>query len=262
MGRVAEKEPVNRLRSFERDDENDTRMFDKLEEYVLEHYPNPQRIGCLDHNTLSAFVETPEKLDLGEVKYLHIFKCAECTRDLRELRRIREGRLQQSLTSSSVASSSAQEKSRKWKQWFAKAAELACTAAIRIEAWWKAHSRGPADHPSVEDAVPEMIDLSGELSIGTEPVSHEHPITLPRKVVDLHLVLPVGSPAGIYRITVAKERGLRGLQADGSASAILLGSQTELDVKLDLRQVTSGAYFLGVVREQDRVSHDFPLLID
>jgi hypothetical protein len=83
---------VNRFRSFESDDENDTLLFDKLEEYVLEHYPNPERIGCLNHETLSTLVDAPENLDLADQKYLHIFRCAECTRELIELRRIREER--------------------------------------------------------------------------------------------------------------------------------------------------------------------------
>jgi hypothetical protein len=73
-------------------DENDHYLFDKLQDYVLKNYPNPQRVGCLDRETLSAFVEDPGKLDLADPKYLHIFHCAECTRDLMCLRRIREDR--------------------------------------------------------------------------------------------------------------------------------------------------------------------------
>jgi hypothetical protein len=81
---------VSKETSHRNDDENDAYLFDELQEYVLEHYPNPQRVGCLDRETLSVFVEAPGKLDLADPKYLHIFHCAECTRDLMCLRRIRE----------------------------------------------------------------------------------------------------------------------------------------------------------------------------
>ena len=72
---------------FEWDDENDTRLFEKLEAYVIEHYPNPERLGCLDPSELEALVKSPEKLNPGDQKYLHIFKCAECTLTLRRLRK-------------------------------------------------------------------------------------------------------------------------------------------------------------------------------
>jgi hypothetical protein len=28
------------------DDQNDTLLFEKLQEYILAHYPNPERVGC------------------------------------------------------------------------------------------------------------------------------------------------------------------------------------------------------------------------
>jgi hypothetical protein len=72
------------------DDEDDTLLFERIQDYVLEHCPNPQRIGCPDHATLSTFVMFPGKLDLADPKYLHVLACAECTRELIELRRIRD----------------------------------------------------------------------------------------------------------------------------------------------------------------------------
>jgi hypothetical protein len=71
-------------------DDDDTLLFEKLQEHVLERFPNPERIGCIDHTTLKTWVYTPEKLDLSDPKYLHVLKCAECTRELIELRRLRK----------------------------------------------------------------------------------------------------------------------------------------------------------------------------
>jgi hypothetical protein len=86
---------VDTLRQFGSDDEDDSLLFNRMQEYVLQRYPNPQRIGCLDHATLSAFVASPGKVDLSDPKYLHILRCAECTRDLVELRRKREEKPEQ-----------------------------------------------------------------------------------------------------------------------------------------------------------------------
>ena len=81
---------MNKIHPFESDDKNDTHLFAEMQRYVLEHYPNPQRVGCLDHDTLKVYVEAPAKLDLSDPKYLHILQCAECTRELIGLRRARE----------------------------------------------------------------------------------------------------------------------------------------------------------------------------
>jgi hypothetical protein len=85
---------VKRLHSAARDDANDTRLFDALQDYVIEHYPNPSRVGCLNQELLRCLVETPEQLDLSDSKFLHVFKCGECTCQLRDLRRNREAGIQ------------------------------------------------------------------------------------------------------------------------------------------------------------------------
>ena len=84
------KESVADHQSSMNDDENDTLLFGKLEEYILTHYPNPERIGCPDPAILKKFAESPHEVGLADLKNLHIFKCAECTRTLMELREQRE----------------------------------------------------------------------------------------------------------------------------------------------------------------------------
>ena len=81
---VAEHQPLLN------DDQNDTLLLEKLEEYVLSHYPNPERVGCPPLEVLKRFSDTPREVKLSDLKDLHIFKCAECTRALIELRVKRE----------------------------------------------------------------------------------------------------------------------------------------------------------------------------
>jgi hypothetical protein len=84
---------VKNLLNFVQDDDNDTAVFEALQRDAMENCPNPKRIGCPDHSILQGFVEAPRKIDLKSLNDLHIFKCAECTRDLLKLQRNREDRL-------------------------------------------------------------------------------------------------------------------------------------------------------------------------
>lgn len=140
------------FRNFERDDENDTRLFEELEKYVLEHYPNPQRIGCLDRAILERFVETPEDLDLTDPRFLHIFKCAECSRELRDLRRVRESRLQKEFAGSSASIDSGRQASLRIIQWMRAAPARLRTWVIRRVARLRVLLHKPAVEASSDDA--------------------------------------------------------------------------------------------------------------
>ena len=68
------------------DNEDDSLLFEKLQEHVLAHFPNPERKGCPDPAALKNLIDNPSCVTLAELNDLHIFKCAECTRLLMELR--------------------------------------------------------------------------------------------------------------------------------------------------------------------------------
>src|ERR1700692_4387053 len=107
-------------------------LFEKLREPVLEKYPNPERIGCIDHITLKAWVYTPQKLDLSDPKYLHVLKCAECTRELIELRNRRNAQ-----TGAQIGNEAARP--RNWR-WAGIAAVLLCCLAVGGVAYWRVSS--------------------------------------------------------------------------------------------------------------------------
>ena len=107
---------MNRFQNDGREDDNDTRLFEALEAYILLHYPNPERVGCLEDDVLTCLVETPEQLDLSDPTYLHIFRCAECTRELREIRSARKARSQRDAVTSPPLSDAQIKAARKWRQ--------------------------------------------------------------------------------------------------------------------------------------------------
>ena len=77
-------------RDFLEDDDNDTALFERFQQQVLDNCPNPERIGCPSPSILRAFAENPAFVTSAELNGLHILKCAECTRDLMEFRKKRE----------------------------------------------------------------------------------------------------------------------------------------------------------------------------
>ena len=249
-GRDSVGEPQN----FVRDDENDTVLFERLQEHVLEQYPNPDRVGCFDRATLIAFAETPAKLDLEDPKYLHVFRCAECTRDLMELRRLREERILQAATRPS------RRRSRWW--WYAGIAASVAVVAVLIGVSRKHYTNQPVETAQSGAPVSVSVDLSADGLArdggGSDALA---PVPLPRRVIDVRLVLPYYSPAGNYRVTVSRDKSQDQVEASGSAPATVQGSHTELRVRLDLGHLTPGSHYLGTAREGDGAPYYYPLII-
>jgi hypothetical protein len=249
-GRDSVGEPQN----FVRDDENDTLLFKRLQEHVLEHYPNPDRVGCLDRSTLIAFVEAPGKLALEDPKYLHVFRCAECTRDLMELRRLREERMRQ------AAPRTSQRGSGWW--WYAGIAASVVVVGVLIGLSRMHFTNQSGETAQSEAPVSVSVDLSAD-GLARDGGSNDAPapVPLPRRVIDLRLVLPYYSPAGNYRVTVSRDQTQSQVEASGSAPAMVQGSHTELRVRLDLKHLTPGSHYLGTAREGDGAPYYYPLII-
>jgi len=249
------KEFVSKLPIFARDDENDTHLFDRWQEIVMEHCPNPDRIGCFDRETLRAFVETPEKLDLEDPKYIHVTECAECTRELRELRSLREERLRQT---------SPRKTERRFSSWQLTIGIAACVAALVILSVqsWRNHTSTSGQQARVDAAVSAIVDLSADgLPRDAGQDAPKPDISLPRRVINLRLILPYYSPLGAYRITLGRDRNENGIKTEASGSAIAQGSRTEVLVNLDLRKVVPGKYYLGTARVGDGAPYYYPLTV-
>jgi hypothetical protein len=243
------KDFVNDRQSFSNNDENDTLLFDTLQDYVLEHYPNPRRIGCLDRQTLEKFVSNPESLDLADPKYLHVFKCAECTRDLMALRRSRT----QQITDISPLPI-VHFGSRRWLVW-AGALAFGCVLLV-IGLGWRSQLRSARKE---EQAVSEVVDLSQS---GGQRGSHAPSsggYSLPRKLIDLHLTLPYYSPPGAYRVSLTTDRKAASVKAEGRAVANAQGAETRLSVRLDLRPLHPGRYYLATTHEGDSAAYFYSI---
>jgi hypothetical protein len=243
---------VDERRSFFEDNGDDSLLFEKLQEHVLERYPNPERKGCIDHATLETWVYSPQELDLSDPKYLHVLKCAECTRELIELRKRRDAERTTQIGN--------EARPRTWR-WAAIAAVLVCSIAIGGVAYWRAHSPGARIATVPATPVALTIDLSRAGTTRGGETSTVPPVALPRRVVAAHILLPYFSPAGKYVVSVTMDKDGSPAKAEGMGTANVNGFHADMTVTLDLRSLPEGTYYLATTHEGDRASYYYPLTV-
>ena len=239
--------------SFLQDDDDDSLLFEKLQEHVLERYPNPERKGCIDHTTLETWVYSPRKLDLSDPKYLHVLKCAECTRELIELRKQRDARRVAQIGNQAA-------RARNWR-WAGLAAVLVCSIALGGVAYWRMHSPNSNSASVPATPVALMIDLSQAGTTRGGETSAVPPVALPRRVVAAHILLPYFSPGGRYVVSVTMDKDGSPAKAEGIGTANVTGFHADLTVTLDLRNLPKGTYYLATNHESDRASYYYPITI-
>ena len=237
------------------DDPNDAFLFEKLQEHVLEDYPNPNRIGCFDHATLETWVFHPEKLDLSDPKYLHVLKCAECTRELMELRKLRN----EAVRVGTGENIPVRHHGAKWA--WAIAAILLCSLAIAGLTYWRSQSQTASTEGITATPFATRIDLSQAGTTRGGETSTVSPVVLPRRVIAAHILLPYFSPGGNYVISVTTDRNGGPPRAEGRAVASAQGVNAELEVTLDLRSLPGGTYYLATTHEKDQASYYYPLTL-
>jgi len=238
------KDAVNNHQNFLEDDDNDTALFERLQQQVLQNCPNPERIGCPSRFILRAFVEDPACITPAELNDLHILKCAECTRDLMELRKERE---------SGQPLESAPSRGRLRSVVHA-AMVIAVLCGILVTAiiYRKGDLLGSRSTASKAAMVARTVDLSSYVATrGMEQPQSNHAISLPRATVDLDLILPYFSQPGRYRVTVARERSAADAVASVAGTAETVGTRTELRVMLNLHDLPPGKYYLGTIEQSN-----------
>jgi hypothetical protein len=247
---------VDERQSFLRDDDDDTLLFEKLQEHVLEKYPNPERIGCIDHSTLKTWVYSPQKLDLSDPKYLHVLKCAECTRELIELRRLRNEESGRAKVRVPFHPSPAAN----WR-WPVFVSVLLCCFAVAGVIYWRTHSDAMSVQVAQTTPVAVTIDLSQAGTTRGTDTSTVPAVVLSRRVDTAHVILPNFSPGGNYVVSVTTDRNGGSEKATGRAVANVQGFHADLTVALDLRSLPPGTYFLATTHEGDPASYFYPLTV-
>jgi hypothetical protein len=233
--------PLEYIRGSE---DQDAALFRQIEQYVLDHYPNPTRKDCLSSETLRLIVNEPETLDLQDPKYQHIMECAEC---LREVIGFREARQTQVLS---------QPTGRLKRAHRLSVLTLGATAAACLLGGVAigTHIRRDAA-PSVRDVRSEVLDLSRDVT--ARGVENSQPALLMKDANQLVVELPPLSPPGRYQVTLRHNDGDVLVSADGTASAN--DGTLELWINWNLAKLPSGTYRLGLRGEQDSAPYLYPI---
>ena len=221
----------------------DATLYRQLEQYVLDHYPNPTRKDCLTSETLRLIVNEPETLDLQDPKYQHIMECAEC---LREVIGFREARQTQLLTEPTDRLKRAHRLS---------VLTLGATAAACLLGGVAIGTHIRRDSgPSVPEIRSEVLDLSRDAT--ARGVENSQPALL-MKDANQVVELPPLSPPGRYQVTLRHTDGDVLVSADGTASAN--DGRLELRIHWNLAKLPSGTYRLSLKGEQDSAPYLYPI---
>lgn len=205
---------------------------DELDEVLRGANPNPTRQGCPSHDVLVALSRRERPIE--DPAYEHLLECSPCYVEVRDMQRAHVIALHE-------------RPSRSW--WMVVAA--AAVVAVTVGAWWFATGRtatsGTTDTPAVMQVT---LDLR-PYSVTRSPTASDAPppLVLPRSVLQVTLLLPVGSEPGLYDVQLldAEQRSLASTQGEAAIREFV----TTLETTLDLSEVAVGSYRLAVRRTGD-----------
>ena len=192
-------------------------------------FPNPERSGCPDKETLRAIAARNLSLEQVVEWVDHVGFCSPCYVEYDALRR--------------------QVVNRRWMQFGAIAAGIAIVVGLGIWAWF-----GGWGHLRNEAGAYQVcrLDLRNRFILrgggDQSPKPSAAPLELSRGRLDLELDLPTGSREGQYEVQVLEQPGKPVASAGGTAK--IENYVTVLQVKVDLRNISPGPYLLGIRRPE------------
>lgn len=221
-------------------DDGSVRSGDDIDEVLSRANPNPERIGCPPRETLSGLARRAQPI--GDPAYEHLVKCSPCYREFRALQEERSVR---------QAGQTMGLRSR----WLSAAAIVALAAGL-AGMWFYLAGRtspvAPATGGSTQSADLRTAELDLRKFTATrsqQTDAQAASVTLPSALVDLTLLMPIGSEPGSYDVQLLDAD----LQSKASAHAAgeIRDYVTTIRTTLDLRGVQPGTYQLAVRRAGD-----------
>jgi hypothetical protein len=213
--------------------DDDLRPGDEIDELLGEANPNPDRVGCPSRETLVELARRARPID--DPAYEHLVKCSPCYREVRAFQE-----------EWATGAASRQKRTR----WLVAAAAV---LLIALASTWLL-TRGP-ESPSSTPTTPrtQVAEVRTELDLrkyavlrndqSAEPIKS---VVLPVAVVELTLLLPVGSEPGTYDVQLfdLNLKARAGARAAGRVRNFI----TTVQATVDLRKLETGPYQLAVRR--------------
>ena len=201
------------------------RLAAAVQQTILSSFPNPDRVGCPGDLRLREVAA--RRTIVEDDDWQHITHCSPCYAEFLgakdEIRRLgRRERILRLIGGTSL---------------------LVLVAAIGAYRYW-GESRASQEIASVafEPATLNLRDSSGTRGDGNS-VQEEVPV-LPRRPLDLTIILPFGSEPGRYRFEWVDERGQ--VLMTGSGSASIHNGDTSLAARSNTSAFRAGDYKIGL----------------
>ena len=224
---------------------------DDLDDVLGRANPNPDRIGCPPRETLIELARRARPMD--DPAYQHLLKCSPCYCDVRAMQ-----------TQSATGPRPPRVGPAAWMA-LAAAMILAILGGVL---WQRTNRTSDPQSPvvtrneppavSVPSSTPSTPKVQTELDLrkfsvfrsGESQARPEEVVTLPAKLIDLTLLLPVGSEPGAYEVQLL-DSNLKSI-ASGRGTGDVRNFVTTVRVTLDLTAAPRGAHQLAVRRGDDQ----------
>jgi hypothetical protein len=243
-----------------------------MKDFLLETFPNPERIGCPNEQVLQALAEGQPPAD--ETVRFHVGSCSECYAEYRHyhLDWLEAQPAETALHSSTGFHEASAAGGKPGRSFFSPTAVALFVAAALIVTCAGMYVVSRHQNPTVgttvqiaeSSPVAATVDLwnSGtSRSIGDDATPLQE-VSLPAAVVQLEVILPRFSETGTYSVKVSSDKSGNQVIAEGTGEAIEKDhGKVKVGVSLDLRRAKRGAYFLATVRGTDNGTYYYPLKI-
>lgn len=222
-------------------DDDDVHDGDEIDELLGRANPNPNRVGCPPRDTLLALSRRARPIE--DPGYEHLVKCSPCYREFRALQ-----------SQGVAAPAPTTRPSQNARRWMVAAAALLLVTTL-AGAWWLTRGEtGPAR--STTASISTDVPVHAQLDLRRFSVTRSQdatpdppPVELPAQILDVTLLLPVGSEPGSYDVQIL-DADLRS-RGGATGTAAIKDFITTLNVRLNLQQIAPGPYQLAVRRQGD-----------
>jgi hypothetical protein len=194
-----------------------------VQQTILQNFPNPDRVGCPGETKLREVAA--RKTIVEDDSWEHITHCSPCYREfLAEKERLR----------------GSQRKTRT-------RAALAAAALLVILSGLTAYFLRPKPQSEVAQVRPEpaTLDLKDTSGVRGDAKALERAVpVLPRRKLELTVVLPFGSEAGIYQFRLVDPEGR--VVNSGEATATIASGTTTMRMTVDTSALHEGDYRFAI----------------
>ena len=197
-----------------------------IEAILLTAFPNPERVGCPGAEKINKMAE--QEVTLDDPAWRHLWNCSPCFREFKVLRDARVARVEREF-----------DRRRTRRHVLTGAVAVGLSSALAYFGAVEFRSRP-------RQVVPVTVELTnaGATRGSAVPIAR-----LPKKLDEIHLLLPSGSSRGPYAIAILESATDNTAVALTFANAGQSGAKLVVVATLDLADVPVGQYFLGIRRE-------------